>query len=484
VRFRHKARSMAVLPSAQRNVARISTTERRTASGERRLLDGLLSAEAMRGVFSDRALIQGMLDFEAALARAEAAVGIIPHPIATAIVSQCRAQLFDLDALSEATGAAGTVAIPLTKALAERVARRNPEAAGYVHWGASGQDAADTALMLQLRAALGLFETGLQRLNDELARLVGLHRSTVMLGRIWLKPGAPLTFGLKVAGWLNALDRARGRLQEISKHALVVQLGGAVGTLAALGPHGVDVATLVARELELSVPDMSWQAQRDRVAEVGAAVGMLAGGLGKLGRDLALLMQTEVAEVVERPAPARGLSSPPYQPLSVGVGVLHTAAIRAPALVAALFNALPQEHERGLGGWHAEWQTLAELCLTTAGALHHAAELVEHLDVDAARMRHNFDAACDAALVESVTLRLASEMGSAAAQDAVARAYRRAVQLNRGLRDTLALEPSVTERFSDGQLERLFDPCEHLGTNDQWIDRVLAAHAARRVTVD
>jgi len=476
-----KHSSMAIAPNGLRSVARSTPAERRPASGETRLLDELFAAEPMRGVFSDRALVQGMLDFEAALARAEAAVGVIPSPIAAAIVSQCRAQLLNLEALSEATGAAGNVATPVVRALAERVARRDAEAAGYVHWGASSQDAADTAFMLQLRAALDLFEAGLLRLNDELARLVEAHRSTLMLGRIWLRPGAPLTFGLKVAGWLSALDRARARLRDVGKRALVVQLGGPVGTLSSLGPQGVDVATLVARELGLAAPDAPWHAQRDRIAEVAAAVGMLAGDLGKLGRDLSLLMQAEVAEVAERATPARGFSAAPYQSVSPGLGVLQATAIRAPGLVATLFSAMQQEHERGLGGWHAEWQTASELCLMTASALQRATELVEHLEVDPARMGANLDAARDLALAEPVTLRLASQMGYAAAQEAVARASRRAAQLNRGLRDTLMLDPAVTGVVSDDELERLFDPSEHLGTTNQWIDRVLATHAARGV---
>lgn len=471
---------MAAVPNAQRGVARSIIAERRTPRSEGRLLDELFAAEPMRGVFSDRALLQGMLDFEAALARAEAEVGVLPRPIAAEIVSQCRAQLFNLEALAEGAASAGNIAIPLVKALAERVARRNAEAAGYVHWGASSQDTADTALMLQLRAALDLFEADLGSLNEELARLADHHRSTLMLGRIWPRPGPPVTFGLKVAGWLSALDRARGRLRDVGKRALVVQIGGAVGTLASLGPHGPDVTAHMAKELGLAIPEIPWHAQRDRIVEVGAAIAMLAGDLGKLGHDLALLMQAEVAEISERPGPAKSFSATAYQPVSAGLAVLHTASTRAPALVSALFSAMPQEHERGLGGWHVEWQTLPELCLITGSALHHAADLVARLEIDEARMRQNLDAARDLSLVEPVTTRLAFQMGSVPAQDAMGRAGRRAAQLNRELLDTLMLDPAVTERFSERELERLFDPGEHLGASEQWIDRVLAAHAARR----
>ncbi|AUX36769.1 MULTISPECIES: 3-carboxy-cis,cis-muconate cycloisomerase [Sorangium] len=449
----------------------------------RSLFDELFASEAMRDIFSDRARVQGMLDFEAALARAEAGLGVIPPEAATPIVSQCRAERFDVDRLAQGAALAGNAAIPLVAALTDLVARQDPDAARFVHWGATSQDAMDTGLVLQLRAALGLLDADLGRLADALAELVRAHQRTVVLGRTWLQPALPVTFGLKAAGWLSATSRGRERLRALRGRVLVIQFGGAAGTLASLGARGLDVATHLAQDLALAVPDLPWHAQRDRIAEVAAALGLLAGSLGKMARDLSLMMQSEVAEAFEPHAPGRGGSSTmPHKRNPTGAAAILAAATRIPGLVATLLSAMPQEHERGLGGWQAEWESLPEICLLTSGALMHAVQVIEGLHVDAERMRANVDATRGVLLAEAVALALARTVGRSAAHALVERACRRAMAEGRSLRDVLAAEPEVTTRLSVAELDDLCDPAAYLGLAEDWSARVLAQHSrgARR----
>ncbi|WP_433929935.1 3-carboxy-cis,cis-muconate cycloisomerase [Sorangium cellulosum] len=443
----------------------------------RSLFDELFASEAMRDIFSDRARVQGMLDFEAALARAEAGLGVIPPEAAAPIASQCRAERFDLDRLAQGAALAGNAAIPLVAALTDLVARQDPDAARFVHWGATSQDAMDTGLVLQLRAALDLLDADLGRLADALAELARAHQRTVVLGRTWLQPALPVTFGLKAAGWLSATARGRERLRALRGGVLVIQLGGAAGTLASLGGRGLEVATHLARDLALAVPDLPWHAQRDRIAEVAAALGLLAGSLGKMARDLSLMMQSEVAEVFEPQAPGRGGSSTmPHKRNPVGAAAILAAATRIPGLVATLLSAMPQEHERGLGGWQAEWESLPEICLLTSGALMHAVHVIEGLEVDAERMRANVDATRGVILAEPVALALARTMGRPVAHALVERACRRARAEGRALRDVLAAEPEVTTHLSVAELDDLCDPAAYLGLAGDWCERALAQH--------
>jgi len=444
----------------------------------RGLLDRLFAAQAMGELFSDRARVQGMLDFEAALARAEAASNVIREDAAIAIAAECRAERFDLDALSSSAALAGNLAIPLVKALTDRVAEKDPEAARFVHWGATSQDAIDTGLVLQLRSAFELFDVDLVRLTAALAELTRAHRSTVLLGRTWLQSAPPITFGLKVAGWLSAIQRQRARLRELRARLLVVQLGGAVGTLASLQARGLAVATRLAEELKLSLPDIPWHTQRDRVAETATVLGLLAGTLGKIGRDISLLMQTDVAEVFEPRGPGRGGSSTmPHKHNPVGAAVMLAAATRVPFLVGTLLAAMPQEQERGLGGWQAEWDVLPEICLLTSGALQQAVHVVEGLEVDDARMRANFEATLGVVLAEPVALALARRMDRRVAHELVARMCARAQTEGRPLSEVLLADEHVSLHLSAAEIRRLCDPTAYLGLAESWIDRVLASVA-------
>jgi len=440
------------------------------------LFGPLFASDAMSAVFSDAARLQAMLDFEAALARAEASIGLMPSAAADAIAHACRADRLDVAALARDTALAGNPAIPLLKQLTTLVAEQAPEAARFVHWGATSQDAMDTGLVLQIRAALADIESDLQRLTAALAALAENHARTVMIGRTLLQQAVPITFGLKAAGWLAAVERTRARLADAGRAAQVLQFGGAAGTLAALGERGLDVAAALAKDLGLALPDLPWHGQRDRLVDLAGALGLLAGTLGKMARDIALLMQTEVAEAFEPAGPGRGGSSTmPHKRNPIACAVALAAATRVPNLVATLLAAMTQEQERGLGGWHAEWETLPEIFLLTSGALHHMAGAIAGLTVDTEHMRRNIEATRGLVMAEAVSMALAARIGKQEAHKLVEAACRRAVADEAHLRDILARDPAVAAVLTTEVLERLFAPENYLGMAERFVQRVLSA---------
>jgi 3-carboxy-cis,cis-muconate cycloisomerase len=440
------------------------------------LLDPLFGSTEVDSIFSDRARLQGMLDFEAALAKAQARTGVIPESAAAPIAAKCRADLFDLSALAQDAAQAGNLAIPMVKQLTALVGKDDAQAMRYVHWGATSQDAIDTGLILQLRAALQLLRADLGRLCDVLENLAQTHRSTPVAARTWMQHAVPTVFGLKAASALDALTRHKNRLRDMRRRALVVQFGGAAGTLAALGTRGLDVAKALSEELRLELPALPWHAHRDRVAEVATVLALLTGTLGKIARDLSLQMQTEVGEVFERSDEGRGGSSTmPHKRNPVTSAAILAAAERVPALTAIMLSAMSQEHERGLGGWQAEWQTLPEIVRLCAGALHHTANTMAGLEVDPKRMRANLELTKGLIFTEAVAAALAKHIGKAAAHKALESASHRTMAENRHLRDVLAAEPEVTRYVSSAELDQLFDPLGYTGVSGQLIDRVIAA---------
>jgi 3-carboxy-cis,cis-muconate cycloisomerase len=448
-----------------------------SAAPSSELLSKLFGAPGAQECLGDRAQLQGMLDFEAALARAEARVGVIPAQAGQTIGRKCRAELFDIGSLAEGAEKAGNTAIPVVAALTSLVAAEDPAAARYVHFGATSQDAMDTGLVLQLRQFAGHLSVDTDRLSKALARLARTHKETVLPGRTWLQQASPVTFGLKAAGWLDVVQRHAERLADLRVSALVLQFGGASGTLASLGSRGLEVAEALARELDLALPALPWHAHRDRLAELAAFLGLLAGTLGKIGRDLSLLMQTEVAEAFEPAGEGRGSSSAmPHKRNPVASAVALAAATRAPGLVATLLAGMVQEHERGLGGWHAEWETLPELASLVAGSLRHLAEAMEGLEIDAAQMRANLEAKGGVALAEAATAVLAPRLGRPEAHEVVGRASRRALETRRTLLETLASDPGVTAHVSRADLAAALEPSAYLGMATTFVDRVLAAY--------
>ena len=443
------------------------------------LLDPLFGSEAVDAIFTDPVRLQRMLDFEAALARAGARLDIIPGSAASPIAKQCRADLFDMHSLAQAAVKSGNLAIPMVKQLTELVGKLDKEAMRYVHWGATSQDVIDTGLILQLRDAFHVIAADLNGLCDGLAQLAATHRATVVPARTWLQQAVPTTFGLKAAGWLDAMTRHRTRMRELRSRVLVLQFGGAAGTLASLGQRGLDVTRVLAQELQLDVPNLPWHAHRDRLAEVATFLALLVGTLGKIARDLALQTQTEVAEVFEPSGAGRGGSSTmPHKRNPVACAVVLSAATRAPALAATMLTAMSQEHERGLGGWHAEWETLPDLFCLSAGALHRMLETISGLEVDAERMLHNLEITHGLIYAEAVTMVLGKQIGKAAAHQLMEAASRKAIDRKMHLRDILSTDAEVSSRLSATELDKLFDPHNYTGMANQFIDRAIAASKA------
>lgn len=446
------------------------------------LFDAYFTARDMREVFCDQGRVQAMLDFEAALARAEARVGLVPASAVAPIAAACDAALYDFAALGEAIATAGNSAIPLVKALGKQIAATDAEAERYVHLGATSQDVMDSGLVLQLRQALVLIERELAQLADSLAVQAQRFATTPLAGRTWLQHATPVTLGMKIAGWLGTVTRSRQRLQELKPRLLVLQFGGASGTLAALGQHALPSAEALAEELQLRLPEQPWHTQRDRIVEFGAVLGLIAGSLGKFGRDVSLLMQTEAAEVFEPAAPGKGGSSTmPHKRNPVGAAVLIGAATRVPGLVSTLFSAMPQEHERSLGLWHAEWETLPEICCLVSGSLQQARLLADGLEVDAERMGRNLELTQGLVLAEAVSIVLAQRVGRDTAHHLLEQCCKRAVAEQRHLRAVLGDEPQVTAQLSSAELDDLLNPAHYLGQAHVWVERAVAEHNALTV---
>jgi len=441
----------------------------------------LFTTDAMRAIFTARARLARMLEFEAALARAEARAGVIPQAAADAIALQCDAARFDTGEIDAAARTAGNVAIPLVAALTRAVGAVDADAKGYVHWGATSQDAIDTGLVLQLRDALALIDADLARLAGALAMQARRHTATVLSGRTWLQQALPITLGVKLAAIVSALDRHRDRIASLRSRALVLQFGGAAGTLASLHERGLAVSDELGRELGLEVPDMPWHTERDRLCEIAATLGMLTATLGKLARDLSLLAQTEVGEADEPAAPGRGGSSTmPQKRNPVGASIALAASLRVPGLVATMLQAAVQEHERGLGNWPAEWETLPQIVMLSAGALDAMAEVAEGLDIHVDRMRANLDLTHGLIFAEAVQMALAPAMGRDAAHSLVAGACRRASAQRAHLRDILENEPRVNDVLGREAIAHLFDPAAYLGQSRAYVARALVRHPAQR----
>jgi 3-carboxy-cis,cis-muconate cycloisomerase len=440
------------------------------------LLAPMLSSAAMRAVCDDVACLQHMLDFEAALARAEAATGVIPASAAGPIEKACKAGSFDLGALAEAATRSGNLAIPLVKALTADVAGADADAARFVHWGATSQDMIDTATMLTLRAAIDTLLGDIDRAIAGFARLARQHRNTAVVARTWLQHALPMPFGLKLAEYAAALHRSRTRLHRLRSEGLALQFGGAAGTLAALGDKGLLVADRLAQELKLPLPEAPWHTHRDRIAEAASVLAIVTGTCGKIARDIQLMMQTDVAEAFEPAGEGRGGSSTmPHKRNPVAAATALAAATIAPNLAATIFAAQVGDHERSAGPWHAEWPTLPSLLLVTSGALAAIVDIAEGLEVDAARMRVNLDATGGLIMAEAVTMALAETIGKSEAHHLVEAASKKAVAEKKHLRDMLTKDPNITAHLSADKLTELFEPSSYQGVSQALIDRLLAS---------
>jgi 3-carboxy-cis,cis-muconate cycloisomerase len=428
----------------------------------------------MSVAFSPEAHVQGMLAFEAALARAEARAGIIREEAANTIAASCKVELFDVAALYREAAVAGTPAIPLVRMLTEHV---EGDAQKFVHWGATSQDALDSAMMLQMRDGLDLLVDGLLGVCAACEMLAEQHRYTLMAGRTLLQQAVPITFGLKVARWLSLAVRQVRALRERREGTLAVQLGGAAGTLASLGDKGLQVVELLAEELKLPIPDLTWHTERDRIAEIAGTLGVVAGAMAKIAGDVALLAQTEVGEASEDAVPGKGGSSAmPQKHNPVDATNAIASARLAIGEVPVILSAMAQEHERSVGGWQAEWVAVPNLFRYTASAVEHVRGMIGGLQVDPARMSTNLDMTGGLIMAESLTMALALHVGRPEAQLIVKALCDRAVRSGMHLLQAAKEEVQVQCILSPEEIDLALEPGEYLGSTNAFIDRAIASY--------
>ena len=437
-------------------------------------IDALFSTAEMAAALSLEAHVRGMLAFEAALALAEARAGIIPLDAANIIAGNCKEDLFDVAALYREAQVAGTPAIPLVRMLTSQV---GDDAKKFVHWGATSQDAIDTALMLQMRDGIDLLVNGLLDVCAVCERLAEQHRYTLMAGRTLLQQAVPITFGLKAARWLVMAVRQVYALRERRKRSLAVQLGGAAGTLASLGDTGFQVVDLLADELGLPAPDLPWHSERDRITEIAGTLGVVAGAMTKIASDVTLLAQTEVGEASEGTMPGKGGSSAmPQKHNPVDAAFAIASARLAIGEVSVILSAMTQEHERAVGGWQAEWVALPNLFRYTSGAVEHVRGMISGLQVDPARMSSNLELAHGLIMAESLTMALAPHVGKPEAQRIVKTLCDRAVRSGMYLREVVLEEEPVLSILSLEEIDRALNPGTYLGSTDVFIDHALASY--------
>ena len=427
------------------------------------IFDCFLTTPEMIAVFDDAAVAQAMFSFEAALARAQAAEGIIPETAAVTIASVCNAQLYDIPAIVHASRRAGSLAIPLVKELTKTVALFNQESATFVHWGSTSQDVIDTGMVLVTREALALLDDGLQNLTESLLKLAEQHLATPILARTLMQPAQVTSFGFKLVGWAAPLIRAREQLRRTAQRALQLQLGGAVGTLAVMGTKGPAVMRRVADDLKLAAADAAWHTQRDEWIRLGLEVAVLVGSLGKIAIDLSLLAQGEIAELAEPSGNGRGGSSAmPHKRNPVSSMIALAAATRTPQHAAALLASMGQQHERGLGNWQAELAEWPGLFLSAHGALSALAEAMAGLQVDTLRMRRNIDGLQGLVFAEAVSIYLASVIGRPQAHTLMEQLTQLAVANGSDLAvvviDAVKKDPRLSDKIDLAGLQTLFDP--------------------------
>lgn len=434
----------------------------------------LFSTPEMTRVFSPENQLRAMMRFECALASALEDKGLAQPGSAAVIEAMCDAKFVNRDLMASDAKSSGNIAIPFVQQLTEAVNARDQGAARSIHLGATSQDVLDSALVLQMREGLELIANEIQRLDAALVRQVKDHRSTILAGRTWMQTGPPTTLGLKLAGSLSALRRSRSRLEAARDRTLVLQFGGAVGTQAALGRAAQAVTTNLAHSLTLREPDLPWHTQRDSLVELVEVLALVTGSLAKFAGDIALLMQPEVGEASEsRTAGKGGSSTMPHKHNPVACAAVVAVHARIPGLVATMLHAMPQQHERGLGLWQAEWETVPEVFRLAAASLSYALEIAEHLEVDRERIRANLDAQLGLPLSEAVSVALSQKIGRREAHAVLRDISGRAAAEARHLSDVLKESPAVTQHLSSSDIDRLCDPREYLGSSDRFIARVL-----------
>ena len=432
----------------------------------------IFTTPEMRRVFSDEQRTAYYLEIEAALARVQGRLGIIPAEAAREIDGKCRIENIDLVKLKAQTERVG---YPILGVVQQIVALCDKGLGEWCHWGATTQDITDTATIMQVRAALELVDAEIEKITAALAALSRRYRDTPMAGRSNLQQAVPITFGFKTASLLAAFQRHRQRLKELRPRVLVGEFAGAAGTLASLGGDGLKVQAALMDELKLGQPEIAWHTVRDRIGEVGAFLALVTGTAGKISTDVKLLMQTEVAEVFEPFHEARGSSSTmPQKRNPISCLYIHATASLVRQNAAALFEAAVADHERSTGPWEIEWIALPEIFLLTSGALAQTRLLLEGLQVDEKRMRDNLDMTLGMIVSEAVMMGLGPYLGRQRAHDLVYDICREVVRTGTPLVDLLAANAEISKHLKRGDLEKMCDPANYLGLAGEMVDRVLA----------
>jgi len=436
------------------------------------IFQGIFTSDEMRHVWSDENRTQKYLDIEAALAKVQGRLGLIPEEAAEEIVSHCRLDQIDMVKLRAQTERIG---YPILGVVSQLNLLCRDKLGEYCHWGATTQDITDTATVLQIREGLDIVDRELAAISAAMAKLAREHRDTPMIGRSNLQQAIPVTFGYKMAGLLSAIERHRERLGQLRPRVLVGEFAGAAGTLASLETGAMATQAALCAELGLGQPVIAWHTIRDNIAEVGAFLGLVGGTLGKLSMDVKLMMQTEVGEVYEPFAHGRGSSSTmPQKRNPISSCYIHAAVSVVRQHAAALMDAMIADHERSTGPWEIEWIALPEAFCLMAGALKQARFILEGLEVDAARMRANIDLTHGLVMSEAVMMGLGRYIGREYAHDLVYDICREAIRDNRPLIDLLAAHPEINRHLDRAALAKLCDPAHYLGQAGVMVDRVLA----------
>lgn len=442
-----------------------------------RLYASLFYQKEVTDIFRDRSLLQYLIATEVALAKAQASVGVIPQAAAQHIERICTTQGFeklDMDALASASGLAGNIAIPFVKQLTALVRESDEEASRYVHWGATSQDILDTACILQCRDALDIIQAQLEQAYATALAQAKAYRHQVMMGRTWLQQALPITFGHKLARWASVFKRDLTRIENMRARVLTAQLGGAVGSLASLNDQGSAVVTAFAKQLNLTAPICTWHGERDRMVEMAGVLGLVVGNLGKMARDWSLMMQTEVAEMTEPSGKGRGGSSTmPHKRNPVAAAAVLAAANRVPVLMSSLYQSMVQEHERSLGGWHAEWLSLPEIFQLCSGALERTLDVLQGMQVNPERMQRNLESTNGLVMAEAVMMALAPVLGRLNAHHLVESACKKAVAQQRHLKEVIIELDEVKHHFTSEQIDAMFRPESYIGNIQDQIDAVL-----------
>jgi len=412
----------------------------------------------MMSVFDDEAMVQAMLDFERALATAEAKCDIFSPSVADAIGQCCQVSNFSIIDLSESAARHGTIVVPLVQHLTKLVSAKDELASGWVHFGATSQDVIDTAMVTQMKTACTIIENDINRLLSALEELENKFGCQIMIGRTLLQPSVPITFGQKISGWKSAIVRNWKRVEESSKDAFILQFGGASGNLSSLGSRGGHVRDILSKKLELAVSTDVWHAHRDRLVALCSSISILVGGLGKMALDISLLMQSEVGEVSEKADSHRGRSSAmPHKRNPVNCLIALAAAKRLPHLQATLVGAMPQEHERALGGWQVEWVTVPAIFESAAGSVSAMADMCERLQIHPNKVADNLAALKGLYMSERVMLALSEKIGKDKASQILDEACSNVLSTDKHLSEILRLDDRFTQEIGSDELDKLMD---------------------------